>query len=546
MDTFEATFNNHQISTLQRSLIRPLLLRKFATFISNDALTDFDYSLRIFLQNENLKYLNQDLAEQLLNLFETDAAATLRAFDSLSNGISHAGFSLLREAQGEFSEKQISIDSPDDISKFETLWHPEYQRISEHVFNHFINIPLLIKGIERGKDYISMTLSNRAKMVQELISNDFCKGFSSVVRNGISHGSVEFLSKSILYSDKKEKIEIYPSEFASKLDSMTDECSSYLFALTVFCTRQCTKDPSILPKIPLIIKYLMVSGFTNNPRVTIRHFFESQTIKNDHQLNIQCSIKSKTRMVHLFESLYISYIIQKWFRACYSRIAISIDCGGPINASLFINGKALQNSIENDKSMDESKDVLETNMLWYDNSSIFRKLYFWLCYFPIQKELVLHEIYKTWEDMGTFAVKDRYVLKDIENRSAGNISRSVGIITLSDGYHYTTASMVKVIAHAIKLLRKHRVHYVFIPKRSLLKHKPAHVWLKVYISNQRLRSLKPIENIKSDELVSKAEWIRKSKNISPLFVKNPDILEKGIRICFNEKYVTRIAPDEAT
>jgi len=98
----------------------------------------------------------------------------------------------LRDAQSEYVEATISLESPDDISRFEKVWHPSYQRISEHVFNHLINIPLFILGRKHRKDYLSLSLSNRTKTLLELFSSKSCVGYDSVVRNAISHGGLNF------------------------------------------------------------------------------------------------------------------------------------------------------------------------------------------------------------------------------------------------------------------------------------------------------------------------------------------------------------------
>ena len=46
-------------------------------------------------------------------------------------------------------------------------------------------------------------------------------------------------------------------------------------------------------------------------------------------------------------------------------------------SSIFIDGKKLKRSIKNNLSIDESKDVIETNMLWHDSNNIRRKIANW-------------------------------------------------------------------------------------------------------------------------------------------------------------------------
>ena len=110
------------------------------------------------------------------------------------------GYSL-RIGESNLPESVITLDSPRNIGDFESLWHPNYQLICEHVFNHLINVPLYIIGKKKGKDYLSLTLANRVQRLKEnRFSRSYYSGFNAIVRNAISHGSVEFLSRTIKYS----------------------------------------------------------------------------------------------------------------------------------------------------------------------------------------------------------------------------------------------------------------------------------------------------------------------------------------------------------
>lgn len=537
MSTFADIYQKHSISKMQQSSVKPLLIKRLSLLSEIDVEDEYVYAFRIFLDHSSLKYFNTELAERIVEFFEENTALSIEAFEKYSSEISKAGFSLLRDKVPKSSEESLTLDSPDDISKFDTLWHPAYQRTCEHVFNHFIKIPLYVLGQLRSKDYISLALSNRSKILQEHFLAESIAGYNSVVRNAISHGGIEYLHGSIRYIDSRDSIEMFPHDFAKLLDALTDECGAYLFASILFLTRQCRKKQAILSKIPLIHKHLLLSGLANHPRLHIHHLYESVTINNDYQLNIQCTIGSKSRSVHLFESLYIAYLIQTWFQNTYSRIAISIDCCGSINASIFINGKALSESIEAAKSIEESKDVLETNMLWYDTSGFFRHIYFWLCLLQLQKQLYFYNLYKKWEEIGITATNDRYKIRYIENRSAGKLARSAGIIVLADGYSYDLESLQKVIRHAAKRIHKNRVRRVSIPKHSIVKYKPTHFWFRIFLTDRRLRELKQIENINKDLLVSKVEFIKNTQKTKPIVVLNPDIIDRKLRIQFNPKYV---------
>ena len=144
MSSLNQIFRNHQLCSLQKKVRKRAILYVFQRWIKEESFTDLHLALYKFATIRPLKYFDSDVIEVALELFDNHPKETLDSLFELNREITHATMSMIREGSSWNQEQQLSLQDPKDMNKFERIWHPEYQRYSEHIFNHLINIPLKI------------------------------------------------------------------------------------------------------------------------------------------------------------------------------------------------------------------------------------------------------------------------------------------------------------------------------------------------------------------------------------------------------------------
>lgn len=525
-------FETHSLYSIQKPLIKQQVLERFGRLLNERLFNDWYLSLRKFCQTDTLMYHNPDTLDQLLNLFSRNTERTISTLIQHQREISRATFSILRSPANQLQEDLISLDEPDDILNFERIWHPEYQRYCENIFNHLSLIPFSILSTNKNKDNIRTSLRQRAKFLKENDCGYLTVGYDPLIRNSISHGSIEYEMRTIKYFDLHDQKELSPSNFSQILDDLIDNCHSYLIAIIIFiCENKETISPQMLSKIPLGIRFLLISALSNHHGLTVSSMVESSTIDNRKQLNISCKIDSSSRTVHIFESLFTARNALNIGGNDYDRIGVSIHCGKPVFAALFIDANIYKHAIKENLPIEEIQDGLIESppMLWFNTSSLGNKLYFWKNFYKYARLKLKNDFLNELRNNGQHIVSSRYTLKHIENKSAGSNRRIEVLITLNGDDEISFTDLLDIVKHSLKKLKKHKIKGLDLDGESFFKRRPVYIWLKVYQENKRVRQLKR-DGWDSGNLILIAEWFtNRSKNKS-IIVKNPDLIVSDIRI----------------
>jgi len=535
MKTLKETLDFNPFRQKEHDILRDEVLARFADTVDTEMNPDWIMVLGRFCTSP-FHYYNEKAISNLSAFFQTNKQLVLESLESLGLTITHATLSMFRKGSSSNNEDSLKLDIPKDIIEFESVWHPEYQRYCEHIFNHLINVPLFVLGKNNKKDYLSLTLSKRVETLDNLGYGFIVSGFNSIIRNSISHGNSFFNEHiGITYADKKRKLELTGLEFSKKFDTLVDECHSIMLSIIIFV---CNNSEDViafgLDKLPLGIRMLFISSFIDHRGFSILSMVESKSLKSDKQLNVYCISKTKHRSLNLINCLAIARNAIAFGGNAYTRIGLYIDIElkDALGQSVFINPVKLKMAINNNLTIEDSRDVIETSLLWQDASWFERwknkyQRMFYLISLHFRKQYKL-ELSK----QGIILLRNQYFIKHIENRSSDKTGRILahvilkGPLTLNiqvDSNKVTKCEEIEsIVTHVIKKLKKKRFKPDQFTNQKLLqfRKKPRYIWLRLYKQDKRLRNLK-ISGWNENNLIAEVEWISKLKG-DIIYVKTPD------------------------
>jgi hypothetical protein len=301
-----------------------------------------------------------------LAFFDQHPDLTIEGVTILQRELSHAILSMLRPGTSWAKESKLSLDRPDQMAEFESTWHPEYQRYSEHVFNHLIQLPLYIIGSKKQKDYLKPALAIRAERLEVNGLAVLTTGYDSVVRNAISHGGTSFEAMGVKYIDKKGDRLLAPWEFADLFDNLVDTCHSILVALLLFlCNHQTLVERIGLDKLPMGLRFIFIDAFSSHAGFKLLSAIEGSTVAAKKQLNIVCKINSRVRWAQMFEGMHTCWNASAFGGKDYNRFVVSFDCGMPVLSSLMLDGDRLQRAIKANETFSEcASEIIETSLVF--------------------------------------------------------------------------------------------------------------------------------------------------------------------------------------
>ena len=237
-------------------------------------------------------------------------------------------------------------------------------------------------------------------------------------------------------------------------------------------------------------------------------------------------------MIHIFESLSVSWNCQRMGGQNYDRFAVSIDCGKSVPASIFLNGQELLRVSRNNLPPKEATAVIETNLLWYDAPKWARRLYIWKNIFLQTFTLAKFQIQDQLLESGFRVLSSRYLIRKIENKSTGEIRRLEAQIVLTTPELPRRRILLDIVRHATRKLRRKRIPKVEITAVSKIKRKPSYVWIRLYRRDVRIRTLLS-STWSGENLLLKAEWMSLRYRQNPILVESVDETFRGIHIQFN-------------
>ncbi|WP_347174648.1 hypothetical protein [Polaribacter uvawellassae] len=525
-NTFESLSLFKPIHTVKEFDIK----KNFEEFI-DIPFNDFHLCLSRFSVKRPLKYVNHNLITELYGFLEANSVNFKKSIIESKDVINDSVFSLLRKGSFWGKEYGLDISTPRKIEEFETIWHPEYVRLFESIYKKLL-LPI-IKTIDKKEksNFEKTNEKNQSEKLEDLNLNELLKGNNRVIRNSISHGKVSYDYSQIIYNDRHTTEQHFPSDLLRTFDSLAETCNSIVVTYILLLARFYQSDKKIVTMLPLSLKFLFMDGLLSSDYFELLSFHES-IVNGSPQLNTICKINSTNRTTHVFYSLNLSYSIFKHVDTNYGRFAISLECGKPIPSSIFIDGKKLKKSIKNNLSIDASKDVIETSMLWHDSNNIRRKIANWRHILKIQYRIYKIERQKELRQAGFRQFSKRFEIKEIENRSTEKDVRIYSHVWIKDIDDLDIDNFHRLVKHIIKSLRRKRFSLSNFGELSKIKYHPKYIWLDIYSQDKCIRFYK--RHLNSDYHVLKAEWIKNIQRREPILLKETDAIIGKVRYKYNK------------
>ena len=481
-------------------------------------------------------HTNEKIIDDTLEILNTNCQDTINVLGIKDTEISRAIFSLLRPGNSWQIDDgdRISILTPQGIEDFENVWHPEYIKYCEQVYNHLIKIPLGIIGVQKRKDYLSPVLPNRVKLLSDLGLSSLAQGYDAVVRNAISHGGVEYHVGDIRYIDAKEQKDLPVWDLIKLLDDLVDTCNSIIVALLIFIIEnQAAIEKHGINVLPLGLRFFLVEGFTARYGIRIVSFEESG--HNNSQLNINLMTDTTSREVQQFEALFITWAACYFGGAKYDRFLVSIDCKMPIQPLLTIRGNSLRDGIQkNQLFSDVAPKLFESALLWYDTTSLSSRLYMLATSFKIHWEIQKRKIQMDLLQKGIFLPNLGYKIVFYKNTSPSSFRRIEGHAVLNITGKITDQELIKIIRSAINQLKRKLIRRKDIFGERGLPGSPYSINLRLYSVDRRIRTLSSY-TWSNEELVCIAEFSKNWKKSPPFYTREADRIVGSIRIKYNPK-----------
>ena len=524
-------FSTYFVEKTSLQLKLNCILEEFGDLPVNNTNNNVLYGLHRFASTRPLCYINRDSTKSLIQYFRDNPDHFLDALKDEDAEITPAIFSLLNEAPSWNFEARSDSSTPNGIKDFELIWHPEYARYFERIYKKFIRIPLgiierkKIKKLRDAKTQVQIDALNRNGL------SDVTKGCSRVIRNAISHGKVYYDGLYIKYVDLNETEEILASGMLRKFDHLVENCNSIICAiLIVLANLEHISNRLYSHKIPFGIIYLIADGLISHEDFQLEYAYENIIQENTKQLHIACKTGALGRTTHIMHAINVAWKFQTYFKS-YDRYAFSIECGKPLPNSLFLNGKEIQKAMDNNAELTELQNVIDADMLWFGTSVLANKYHNRGVILRVMWKLFRLEYLTIMEKSGLKLSGRKYEIRNIENKSAGNIRRVKAQILLKDKSNDFN-QIKSIIRHAVRKLRHKRFRALYLGKASNWRKKPSYVWIDFFTENKTLRSYE--SHMFSPFYVITVEWIRKTK-YEPIMVKSPDVTFGRIRIKLNTK-----------
>jgi hypothetical protein len=528
----------HALCQVQQRLRKQQVFNAFPHYVNDKTFNKWHLSLYQFATIKPLIYINHNSLQIAHAFFSQYADLTVQALvdSDLHTQISHGVFSLLRPSNSWNNEKTLELGKPEKIFDFENVWHPEYQRYCEHVFNHLIRIPLSVLGTLKNKNYQNPALSTRVDILDANGLSILAEGFNAIIRNAISHGSITFNQFNIIYTDNGSTETLTASSFSLLFDSLVDTCHAILVALLLFiCDHQTLIITAGLRNLPLGLRFIFIDAFASHEGTQLLSMIESVVLQNKRQLNIVCKIATRSRNVQMLEALNICWTICSFGGDTYDRFGVSFQCMTLSNPFIFIDGLRLREAINKDAIVDSNlSSVIENDRLWFTVPKIAEKFYIWKNMVIPQWEYSKNQLIQELENFGIKLSLTRYSIREIENRSAPSFRRILAHVVLRQE-ELSLQEYSNLAKSVVNRLHNYTVRVSNLERERGMPGCPHYIAIRLYAHDKRIRALTSI-GWSDKNLILMAEWFSKLKNNGPIFVKHPDLVTDGIRIQYNPQF----------
>lgn len=522
---------------------RRKVLNRFSAWLPENCPEPWDLMLYPFTAIRPLKYIDLQNVAELGIFFEKNKDETLNALTRLGDDLSHAISTILQPSVSWGKEHELHLSSVQGSTKsngyvgIEQIWHPEYQRYTEHAFNHLINIPLAILENQSGKQYCNQTLAKRVEALTNQLGLSFLKdGYNPIVRNAISHGRIKFTIGTIEYKNVKpngevETAELSSSELMKLFDRLVASCSELVTSLVLFMLHYWSDiEQRGLETLPAGLLQLALTGAGTHRNLKVTQLIESETGPNKKQLIIACSTNIISRSWQRIAAFHLTALAQSLSGEKYARFGIEFDCGRSSSASVYLNGERLLEARQKNVDSKSLSEIVESQLLWYDSPSWYQ---WFINPWTIFRTSFIDAYEKCFEDMGKKGIVTGKRFYDLKYVGVVGAPNGIGIevkAVLKDGISKDKLTLKSI---AIQIINQQRLR----PRRrdSLGSRKgwprlPSYIRLHIYPHDDVLRNLHG--RIRDGALIE-VEW--EQKNARFIYVRAPHEIDGNMRTKYADK-----------
>ncbi|MBM7843783.1 hypothetical protein [Herpetosiphon giganteus] len=523
---------NHPIAGLQHALRAQQIAEVFDEYTDQLGLSMWTDALYKFATVRPLVYFNKQIILDCKAYLNENPQTTIDGLIKLKRELSHAIKSLLRPNVSWEKEEHLELGIPRDILDFESIWHPEYQRYCEHIFNHFIKIPLYILGQEKNKDYTKPSLPERVKLLNDNNLN-FTEGYNQVVRNALAHGTIDFGLNEIHYIEKENTKVMRSREFAVLFDNLVNTCHSLLIAIILFIAEnEDLIDENGIENLPLGLRGMVIEAMASYKDFEILNFTENDLGDGIKQLLVATKITTRSRNAMMFEGVHLGWFIHLYSGTAYDRVGISFDCGTGIDSILFLKMERLRTAMRNKELVENCLlEIIQPSLLWTDEQdtndfSVRNCLY-------LTTAIYNDILFDTDLNFGVENQRSEYTLRHLKNASNHLSHRLFVSIVLRKWLPIRREFIQQIIAHAIEILKTYKVKKYGLEGEYGDEQVPEYIYVHLYRSDARIRTLSVKSSWKHGNLLARAEWILNWRGHSYDTLQEYYVFDNGLAIEYN-------------
>jgi hypothetical protein len=460
--------------------------------------------------NEYYSFLNDQVIEDKF-LFD-------ELLNECSKGISNANNILIEVNKEDFHEMVLPSDHIEQIEFIDKYVHYWLLRLYEGVIKPMIYPIAKHSRIKRGVDFKGLDTYN---CFEELRISKFAfiyDSYSSIIRNGIAHGSISYLNFDVIYNDKDKSESYTPIEIVALFDRALDISNGFMCALKAFYFSNLNNLPVATIPVSLLMEELQYQA--DAPGWKIQRCIESSNNKASKQLNIYVQNHFWSPMKVMWGCYYLAYWSIKLLKQ-YNRVFISLNSRHSLNGWADFNGSILNENINlvPTESLEWLKEINEGGIMFkpfYKFPKIVYKVGTW-------RSIINSQFKKLKENnKKNNAI---FVIKDLKHHTVNHdlIINNASII-LNENNLYKARNFIKEnhVKIAKKVIKSTRTNYSwFSPKRYY----PIKIFrIFIYDTDQRIRNRRNAGLI--PELIAAISYNNKKYHFPDLLNSEKEILGK--------------------
>jgi hypothetical protein len=247
-------FENESIIRLVKKYKFDKIMSKFFSRMKENTLEEKHIMLWPFVDTMPFKYIKPEVYNKLAFFLADNTEIVISSILEHGFDMTKAILTFHNIHNLLNSEDSISQLTSETMYNFDTVYHFEYIKNTEHVYGRLISIIISILGKMNGKDYqLQGNLSNKLDILSSNGFDMMAKCSNPTIRNAISHGTVYYESNEIVFFNRNSEERLAPYEYIRMIDDLLDTCAAIMFAFIVF----------ILDTDKILYGYLLDAGYVN-------------------------------------------------------------------------------------------------------------------------------------------------------------------------------------------------------------------------------------------------------------------------------------------